>query len=305
MTMSDGHKSLYRVWNTVSDDVNRNINLILVHGMTEHSGRYDEFARFLNLNGISVYALDLRGHGKTGEGSERGWYAEKDGWMRTALDVIELTHDVKMSYPTSKTIIFGHSMGSYLTRQIISSFPDEYSLAILSGTGTPNWIIKGFGPMVSWFDRLFNGKKNPSKFMNTMSFASFNKPFKREDGTVTGFEWLNRDETEVQKYIDDPDCGFICTSSFFYDFIRGMRSATSKKSASRVNKDMPILFISGDKDPVGDFGKGVKAAEELYKNAGVKTVEMKLYKDARHELTNELCRQEVFNDVLSFIVDHT
>ena len=84
-----------------------------------------------------------------------------------------------------------------------------------------------------------------------------------------------------------------------------MRSATSKKSASRVNKDMPILFISGDKDPVGDFGKGVKAAEELYKNAGVKTVEMKLYKDARHELTNELCRQEVFNDVLSFIVDHT
>lgn len=304
MTMSDAHKSFYRIWNDVSDSNNKNINLILVHGMTEHSARYDEFARFLNSNGISVYALDLRGHGKTGEGKERGWYADKDGWMRTALDVIELTHDVKSSYPTYKTVLFGHSMGSYLSRQIISSFPDEFDLAIFSGTGTPNAVIKIFGPFVSWCDKLFNGAKRPSKFMNNMSFASFNKPFKKKDGTTTGFEWLNRDEAEVQKYIDDDDCGFICTSLFFYDFIRGMISATSKKVASKVNKDMPILFISGDKDPVGDFGKGVMSAVELYKNAGVKKVEFKLYKDARHELTNELNKKEVFEDVLKFINDN-
>lgn len=304
MTMSDGRKSFYRIWNDVNKDNNKNVNLILVHGMTEHSLRYDEFAIFLNKNGITVYALDLRGHGKTGNGYKRGWLSEKNGWMRTILDVIELTHDVKSEFPTYKTVLFGHSMGSYLSRQIVSSFPDEFVAAIFSGTGTPNWVVRTFGPFISSCEKFRIGSKTPSKFMNNMSFNSFNKPFTKEDGSVTGFEWLNRDEKEVQKYIDDPDCGFICTASFYSDLIRGVNKATSKKSASKVNKDLPLLFISGDKDPVGDYSKGVMKAVELYKNAGVKKVEYKLYEGARHELTNELCKDEVFNDVLNFINDN-
>lgn len=300
---SDMHKSYYRVWKDIDVDKNTNIILVLVHGMAEHSLRYDEFATFLNQNGITVFAPDLRGHGLTGKGEERGWYAEKNGWMRTALDVIELTHDIKSEQPLSKVVLFGHSMGSYLSRQIISSFPNEYEAAIFSGTGTPDAVIKLFGKAITAFEKKRVGAKTPSYLMNLLSFASFNKKFEKDVAEPTGFEWLNRDNKEVKKYIDDPDCAFICTASFFYDFIRGMLSATSKKAAQNVRKDLPILFISGDNDPVGSFGEGVKKAAELYKNAGVETVECKLYKDARHELTVELCKKEVFEDVLKFIKD--
>ena len=301
MTMSDGHISYYHAWTDVNKNCDKKINMFIVHGMAEHSLRYDEFATFLNNNGIAVYALDLRGFGKTGEGKERGWYAEKNGWMRTALDVIELVHDVKSTQPTSVAVLFGHSMGSYLSRQIISSFPNEFALAIICGTGTPGAVIRIFGRPLTRFEKFRIGAKTPSKLMNKLSFGSFNKPFEKETDNPTGFEWLNRDQNEVKKFIDDPDCGDICTASFFYDFIKGMCMATSNKAVHRVNKDIPLFFISGDKDPVGSYGKGVIKAASSYKKAGVKSVNIKLYPNARHELIVELCKDEVFNDVLSFI----
>lgn len=301
MTMSDGHVSYYRAWTNVSSRNDKKINMFIVHGMAEHSARYDEFATFLNENGITVYAPDLRGFGKTGEGKERGWYAEKNGWMRAALDVIELVHDIKSTDPTSTTILFGHSMGSYLSRQILSSFPNEFSLAIICGTGTPSAAIKIFGRPLAWLEKVRIGAKTPSAFMNKLSFSSFNKPFEKGVDSPTGFEWLNRDKAEVQKYIGDPDCGDVCSASFFYDFLRGMCKATSRKAVQKVNKDIPMFFIAGDKDPVGSFGKGVIKAASSYKKAGVKSVSIKLYPDARHELIVEKCKKEVFNDVLSFI----
>lgn len=302
MTTSDSHTLFYREWK--ADDGNdKKIAMILVHGMTEHSLRYEEFAHFLNKNGISVFAPDLRGHGNTGKGDERGWYAEKNGWMRTCLDVIELTHSVKSLNHFTKFVLFGHSMGSYLSREIISSFPSEFDAAVFSGTGMPTFVMKAFGPMVSSIERKRIGAKTPSEFMNKMSFASFNKHFEKKGESHTGFEWLNRDEKEVQKYIDDPDCGFVCTSSFFYDFIRGIIHATSKKVASSVRKDLPILFVSGDEDPVGDFSKGVIKASKRYIKAGINDVTVKLYKGARHEIAFELCKNEVMSDVLNFIKD--
>ena len=296
---SDSHTLYFRQWDEVEND--KKIVMILVHGMTEHSYRYEEFAHFLNQNGIAVFALDLRGHGNTGKGEERGWYAEENGWMRTALDVIELTHMVKSLNKYDKFVLFGHSMGSYLSREIISSFPNEFDAAVLSGTGMPTFTIKAFGPMVSAIERKRIGAKTPSTLMNKLSFASFNKHFEEKGKPSNGFEWLNRDEKEVQKYIDDPDCGFVCTSSFFYDFIRGMIHCTSKKAASKVRKDLPILFVSGDEDPVGNFSKGVISASRRYIKAGVEDVTVKLYPGARHEIVFELCKGDVMRDVLSFI----
>lgn len=275
----------YKVWDEVEQ---AKAILQIFHGMVEHIERYDDFARFLNTKGIIVYGMDIRGHGKTGvENNELGVFATNDGWDKVLADQKDLFELMVKKYPNIPKILLGHSMGSFFARNYINIFPKDFDAAIIMGTG------KADDPSYKLADlmlRFFNPLK-PAKLMNSMAFGSYNKFFEKPN---TDFDWLSRDAVQVKKYIDDPLSGFLVKNSFYKDFMKGMH--TVAKHEKNPNQELKLLFVSGDKDPVGGMGKFVNEAADIYKQA-----ERKLYPDMRHEILNEIGRQEVYDDLASWI----
>jgi alpha-beta hydrolase superfamily lysophospholipase len=289
-TASDGKEIAYYTW------IPRNeiIGVVqIVHGMAEHAMRYDHFAAKLRSKGFAVYALDLRGHGETAASdAELGYFGPEQGWQRVVDDIFELTEIIKMEHPDTSIFLFGHSMGSLLARTLICYQGEHYTAAILSGTA-PHPGIPGYvGRMLARLDVRLTGGAEPNERLDSLSFGSYNKPFAP---ARTRFDWLSRDEEQVDAYIRDPLCGFVCSSKFFDDLLTGLMFVNSKKSLETVPKQLPLLFISGDKDPVGAMGKGVQKAASLYKKVGLAHIQVKLLPDHRHEILNELDRNEVEN----------
>ena len=269
--------------------------------MAEYSDRYARFAEFLNKNGIAVFAADHRGHGATAEEDERGWFAEHDGWDRIADDAFELANFITTQYNVNTTFLMGHSMGSFLARTVMVKHPDFYSGVIIMGTGCSKGIVGKIGKMLCKREIRKNGSKAPGVLLNKLSFSAYNKPF---EPTATDFDWLSRDAKEVEKYVKDDNCGFLCTNGFFYDLLTGVEFANDKSKARTLPKDLPLLIISGDMDPVGDLGKGVRKVYALYAGAGIADVTLKLIPGARHELLNETNRKEIFGILYDWLEAH-
>jgi alpha-beta hydrolase superfamily lysophospholipase len=186
-------------------------------------------------------------------------------------------------------------MGSFLTRSFISSYSLGIKGAILTGSGSNSSLLLHIGNIIACVECFFGGVGKPSKLLDKMSFGSFNKGFDKP------FSWLSRDEKIVEKYIADPRCGGVFSCSFYRGFMSGLISLNKIKFAKRIRNELPVIFMSGELDPVGDSGKGVLKAVEFYKNAGLKSVEYKLYKGARHEILNEINKKEVYQDILDWI----
>ncbi len=295
LTLRDGKKLFYRVWKVENTKATVHIN----HGMAEHSLRYDRFAKELNKHGFTVFCQDHRGHGRTKEDeSEKGWFAEENGWMTIADDSHELDTLIAKEYPDVPHFIFGHSMGSFLTRTNIALHSDEYKAAIIMGTGASKGLVSKFGRSIALSRCRKYGTKHKDEFLNNLAFGSYLKKFDSKNEGVCC--WLSSDRDEVKKYEDDPDCGFICSSRFYADLIEGLETANDKSLIAGIRKDLPILFLAGDMDPVGSYGKGVEKSAELYKDAGIKDVRVKLYKDGRHEILNDKMKDEVTEDVIRF-----
>lgn len=283
---------------------NENIKAVIQisHGMAEHSARYKDFAEFLTSSGFIVYANDHRGHKNNVESVDKqGFFAVNDGWLKVVDDMYKLTEIIKKENPDKPIFIFAHSMGSLLTRTYISKYPNSVNGVVLSGTsGEKGFLVKA-GKFISKIIGVFNNKQTPSKFLDNMSFGKFNSYFKPNR---TKFDWLSRDNENVDRYIDDPYCGAIFPNRFYYDLSWGVDFNNKKENINNISKNLPIFLISGDKDPVGGFTKGVKSVYEDYKNAGIKDIELKFYKDARHEIVNEINRKEVYNDVVEWLNKH-
>ena len=271
----------------------------IVHGIAEHIERYDDFMSFLASNGFVAVGTDHLGHGKSMETEEQlGFFAEKDGWTYVVGDEEILRRAMKENYPNVPQIVFGHSMGSFITRTHLIRFPGGFDAAIISGTGNQSHALVFGGLTMGNLVVALKGPHHYSNLLNNMAFGSYNKIY----GTVrTGSDWLSRDEAQVDKYIADPLCGFIPSCSLFRDMMTGIKFVTTQKNLERMNKDIPVYFMSGDMDPVGECGKGVKLAYENFKKAGMKNVSIKLYKDGRHEMLNELNKDEVYADILAWI----
>lgn len=269
--------------------------------MAEYSDRYEKFARYLNKRGIAVFANDHRGHGATASEDEIGWFAETDGWDRIADDAFELADFITSQYGANTTFLMGHSMGSFLARTVMVKHPDFYTGVIIMGTGCGKGLMGKMGKMIAKHQIKKFGSKAPGKVLNNLSFGAYNKPF---NPTITDFDWLSRDQKEVEKYIKDEKCGFLCSNGFFYDLLTGVEVANSKENAESLPKDLPLLIISGDMDPVGDFGKGVKKVYNLYVNAGIVDVTLKLIPDARHELLNEINKKEIYEILADWLEKH-
>ncbi len=296
LTCSDGHILVYRTWIPQKREIRAVLHIF--HGMAEHASRYDRFATFLNTHGIAVYAQDHRGHGDTAVEGELGWFADEDGWLRVAEDAYELSNLIATENPGLQLFLMGHSMGSFLARTVMVLHPDLYSGVIIMGSGAAKGALGKVGMWLAKRHAKKNGFRTPDKAIDKLSFGSFNKRF---SPAKTPFDWLSRDEAEVQKYIDDELCGFVCSSQFFVDLLTGVEFANNRANAERLPKDLPLLVISGDMDPVGDYGKGVRKVYALYRDAGIADVTLKLIPGGRHELLNETNRDEIQQELYLWI----
>lgn len=284
----------------------KNINIKgvvqIAHGMAETAARYEGFAKILTESGYIVYINDHRGHGKTAKNIENvGYLAEKDGFEWLVKDMYTLTDIIKKENKDLPIFLLGYSMGSFLTQRYIMLYGKELKGAILYGSNGRQGLILRIGLLVSKLEIKKNGVKAKSQILNNLIFGGYNKPFKPNR---TKFDWLNRNNEEVDKYIKDPFCGTVFTCSFYYDFFKCLIEIENKKNLQTVPKDLPIYIFSGGKDPVGKSGKGVKRLVETYKSLGVKDLTFKLYKDGRHDMLNEINKDEVIEDILKWLSKH-
>lgn len=271
----------------------------IAHGIAEHIERYDEFMLFLASNGYIAVGNDHLGHGKSAASSEEiGIFARDNGWDYVVKDMKLLYDTVSSQYKELPYILFGHSMGSFLTRTFLIEYPDILDAAIISGTGNQSKSLIGAGYILSEVLVLLKGAYSDGKTLDDIAFGAY---CKRIDNPRTSFDWLSRDNTVVDAYIADPLCGFVAKSSLYRDMMFGIRYIIKPKNVSKMRKNLPILFFSGTEDPVGDYGSGVKKAYKLFCDSGMQDVYMKLYPGGRHEMLNESNRAEVFSDILSWI----
>ena len=272
------------------------------HGMAEHSERYGRFAAALVDAGYVVYANDHRGHGKTAGSLENvGYFADENGDTLVTGDMLRLTRIIKDEHPDVSLFLFGHSMGSILSRSYILSHAAEIKGVILSGTGGDPGLLGTIGMLITKFEIWRRGKKYRSPLLTKLTFGDFNKPFRPNR---TDFDWLSRDEAEVDKYVEDPSCGGMFTAGFFHDLLTCLNEVNDPGNIRNVPSDLPIYIFSGDKDPVGKGTKGVRQVYEAFKKAGVRDVELKFYEGGRHEMLNETNREEVHRDVIEWLDKH-
>jgi len=295
LVCKDSHVLYYHVW---QPKVELKAVLHIQHGMAEHSSRYDEFAKFLANKGIKVYAQDHRGHGYTGEKEVLGFFSEVNGWDKVISDALELSNKIISENPKVPLFLMGHSMGSFIARVLTAQNPDLYCATIVMGTGADPGLKGKIGKMIAKNSVKKKGAHFLNKKLNDMSFGSYNKKF---DANGSAFQWLSRDEKQVEKYEKDPWCGFICTSSFYYDLLNGIFMANNLNLAKNIDKNYPMLLISGNDDPVGNYGKGLKKVKNFYEKAGLQNVTLVLVEDARHEILNEIDKEKTYQIVASWI----
>lgn len=282
---------------TLENNVRPKAIIQIAHGMAETMARYDYFAAKLNEAGYSVYGNDHRGHGNTAVNKEElGYLSENDGFNLMVDDLYELTKIIKEENANIPVILFGHSMGSFLAQRYIQNHGDEIKAVFLSGSNGRPPIGATAGIIIAKIESVIKGKNNKSKLMNKLLFGNYNRRIKDNS---TEFDWLTTNEEEVDKYVKDPLCGFICSSSFYYELIKGSKDNFKKENLSIIPRDLEICIMSGEEDPVSNYGKGVVQLYTIYNDLGIKKVTYKLYKGKRHEILNEENKDEVINDILA------
>jgi alpha-beta hydrolase superfamily lysophospholipase len=268
------------------------------HGMAETAGRYERLALALTAHGYIVYANDHRGHGRTAGSPERLGILGKNGFHRMVTNMAELTDQIRAKHGNLPIYLLGHSMGSFLTQQYMYRYPDKIKGVILSGTNGKQESMLGVAIWIASMEAKLRGETYRSKLLNHLSFGAYNKAFQPNRSE---FDWLSRDTAEVDAYIQDPLCGVIFTASFFRDFFRGLQDIHLPQNMAIIPKDLPIYVFSGEKDPVGAMGKGVRQLLRMYHELGLKQVSSMLYPEGRHEMLNELNRDEVTKDLINWL----
>lgn len=270
----------------------------VVHGLEEHIDRYRDFMTFLAEHGFLCVGDDHLGHGRTvTRPEERGVFSPKDGWGRVMRDVIRLRRMTATQYPNVPYVFFGHSMGSFIVRNITIDHPEAYDLAIISATGNPNRLQLFGGWLVGKVICAIRGYSSSGELMAKVSMGGNMKGI---ENPRTPNDWLSRDEEAVDRYMADPLCGITAKAGLYTDMLSGVRMATSRLRMRKVDREKPVMLISGDADPVGQWGVGVEKVHKAYQHR-VRDLTYKLYPGARHELLNELNRDEVYADILNWI----
>ena len=273
----------------------------IIHGISEHMGRYDHVARFLNENGFLVCGEDHLGHGRTVSDGRYGYFAARGGWDFVVRDIRRLREIEGEKYPGIPYFLMGHSMGSFLARTYLIRWPGTVDGAVLSGTGQEAAPLVAFGRGASNLLCALCGPEHVSGLIYRLSLGSYSRPFRRDGGTGS---WLSQDPEMVESNRRDPLCSFRPTVSMFRDMMAGLEFIGSGSNLAKMDPETPIYFFSGDRDPVGSMGKGVRKVEEMFRRAGCRDVTVKLYPGGRHEMLNEINRSEVLEDLLAWLEKH-
>ena len=275
--------------------------IVIAHGMAEHASRYARFAASAVEEGYAVLAEDHRGHGATAAPGGFGFVAEKGGWERVVADMGTVLDAARRAWPDVPVFLMGHSWGSFLARDLAARRGGELAGLILLGTGSGTGALTRPAAAVCAGESRLRGPRHPSRLLNALAFGPYQRHFAPNR---TEADWISRDAKEVDRYVADPWCGFVCTSSFFRDLVAGQGVVNTASHAAAVPAELPMLLASGDRDPVGAMGRGVQRAATLYRRAGVREVSVLLYPGGRHELLNETNRDQVTGDILTWIDGH-
>ncbi|MDR0758552.1 MAG: alpha/beta hydrolase [Treponema sp.] len=283
--------------------------LHIVHGMAEHGQRYDRFARCLTGEGFEVWAADMRGHGKTadpavndpGKGGLLGHCGDREAHKRVVDDIEEINMRIREVLPEQPLFLMGHSWGSFVVQGNIEEYGKHISGCILSGTRGPDGLKIRTAPLLLTAIAALKGCRKKSELAFILSDKPYNRPFRPNR---TPFDWLSRDDTEVDKYVTDPLSGMRCSSGFYRDLVILLKRIHQPEQMERIRRDLPIYVFAGSADPVGDMGTSPTALVEAYRSLKIQDLEFVLYPEARHETLNETNRDEVTGDIIAWLKKH-
>ena len=268
----------------------------VLHGMAEYGSRYARLAKALAAAGYTTYAHDHRGHGKSiSDASPPGHMADHDSWNRIVEDAHGVNREIARRHPALPIIVLGHSMGSFVLQQLLFEHPSDMVAAALSASNGKPPAIAAVGKLVARFERARVGRRHPSPIIQRLTFGGYNRAFAP---ARTEFDWLSRDPDEVDAYIADPLMGFAVSTQTWLDMLNALDRIADPRNVAKVPEELPLYLFAGDRDPVGDNGKGMKRLRDAYKRAGIADVRLKLYPEGRHEMLNETNRQEVIGDFI-------
>lgn len=270
-------------------------NVVIMEGMEETARRYDDFAQYLNKEGFNVYAIDCYGQGENvnDDMSNLGIWPTS-GFRKQVQAVDELVNKLRIS--CRPTFIFAHSMGSFVCQDYIQRYTEHVAKVVLCGVGSKNLAVP-FGYRLA---KVITNKKNrdsKAKLLNKLMFGNFNKKI---SNPRTPFDWLSYNEANVDKYIEDPLCGFGPTNGFCLEFLKGMNRLYKKRFLQKIRKDLDIFIVSGQDDPVTNYGKAPESLKKMYNGLGIKNIDTKIYPNMRHEILNEDNKEEVYQDIVAF-----
>ena len=272
------------------------------HGVAEYILRYDPLAAYLTERGIAVVGNDHLGHGSSvAPGAPRLYFGPKGSWMHVVEDLYTLRCRVGRQAPDVPWFLLGHSMGSFLARTYLIRYPGTVSGAVLVGTGQMSPALVAGGRAIAAREARRVGETRPSPLVGQLAFGTYNKRFAPNR---TAFDWVSLDPGNVDRYLADPLCGEDPSTGLFREMLWGISYITRPANLRRMNANTPVLFLSGAMDPVGDCGKGVRRAYHSFQKAGVRDVSMKLYPELRHEIFNEACREDIYNDLYQWLCRH-
>lgn len=303
LTMSDGVEIFLNRWQPDAETEIKGV-VQLHHGLAEHSMRYDRLGSILAENGYVLNAYDMRGHGKTAENAEKkgtgkfGKLADKNGFSRVVNDLNEIIEALKQDFPGKKTILLGHSFGSFVSQGYIENYGNNIDGCILCGTAGPRIPMVTCGNIFANIVRFFLGKNAIVPLLSKLSFGAYNKKI---ENPISENAWLSKNTMNVQMYEMDKWCGFPLTVSFYCDMTGALKVIHKPAEMKKVPVKLPIFFIYGEDDPVGDYGKTINDLYGIYKNNGVENLSIKGYPTLRHEIFNEEEKETVEADVLNWI----
>ena len=271
----------------------------ICHGVAEHIGRYRGFMEFMAGKGFACIGNDHLGHGDNIDANPGsiGQFCKDDGWDHVVRDAVSVHDHIAGLYPGLKHVLFGHSMGSFVARTYISDYPDRFGVAVISGTGQQSGLLVAGGRFLSRRAVKSKGYDSDGSSLNKLMFGSY---LNRIENPRTPSDWLSRDAGQVDLYEADEKCGFVCRAGLYADMMTGISYVRTSAAVEKVPSDKPVLFISGDQDPVGDYGKGVRKIYGMFVNAG-KKADIKLYPGGRHEMLNEINRDEVYDFIYNWV----
>lgn len=267
----------------------------IIHGMEEHQERYEPLAEHLNKLGYTVITSNMRGHGE--DAPLLGFFKEKDGYKHLLYDQKNITRYIKETYKTEKVIIFAHSMGTIITRNLLRSESGDYEKVILSGYPCYNSGV-GFGIFLADLIMLFKGPKYYSKLLANMSTGSFNKKIKNPESQI---DWISVNKNNIENYLEDPYCGHGFKVSAYKDLFKLVKLMNKPNLYKFVNKELPILLLRGEEDPCTGYDKGSKQSINVLYKAGFKNIKDISFDNMRHEILNEADNQKVYESIDVFL----